>query len=138
MTRVHAFGDDALGEHDAVALAQLVKDGAVSPQELAAAAIARAQRVDPQLHAVTYPLFDAPRYAQRLLGQLVDRAEEVARRGERQAGPLGDRAVRDPGRPELGGNLDRRPEQRITAGLRTRPMPLRRGHGPSPGSSREH
>jgi Asp-tRNAAsn/Glu-tRNAGln amidotransferase A subunit and related amidases len=70
MTRVHAFGDDALGEHDAVALAQLVKDGEVSPQELAAAAIARARQVDPQLHAVTYPLFDAPRYPERADGAL--------------------------------------------------------------------
>ena len=33
--RVHAFGDDLLGEHDAVALAELVASGQLSPRELA-------------------------------------------------------------------------------------------------------
>jgi amidase len=62
-TRVHAFTDDALGNHDAVALAQLVKDGTVSPEELAAAAVARARAVDPALNAVAYATFDHPRVA---------------------------------------------------------------------------
>ncbi|MDX6573691.1 MAG: amidase [Gaiellales bacterium] len=62
-TRVHAFGDDALGEHDAVGLAGLVRAGEVSPQELAAAAAERAAKVDERLHAVAFPMFDAPRYA---------------------------------------------------------------------------
>lgn len=52
MTTIHAFGDDALGDHDAVALAQLVRDMQVSPDELAAAATARARLVDPELRAV--------------------------------------------------------------------------------------
>ncbi|MHA7663846.1 amidase [Mycolicibacterium sp. HS_4_1] len=52
MTTIHAFGDDALGDHDAVALAQLVRDMQVSPDELAAAATARAGLVDPALRAV--------------------------------------------------------------------------------------
>lgn len=52
MATIHAFGDDALGDHDAVALAQLVRDMQVSPDELAAAATARARRVDPALRAV--------------------------------------------------------------------------------------
>ncbi|RKE17438.1 amidase [Streptomyces sp. TLI_171] len=52
--RVHAFGDDALGEHDAVALAALVRSGAVSPGELAAAAAARAARVDAALAPVAF------------------------------------------------------------------------------------
>ncbi|MGI8762010.1 MAG: amidase [Jatrophihabitantaceae bacterium] len=60
--RVHAYTDDALGEHDAVALAALVRSGERSAQELADAAIARARSVEPQLHAVTTPLFHAPRY----------------------------------------------------------------------------
>ena len=59
--RVHAFGDDALGEHDAVALAELVRSGQVSVPELAAAAAARARAVDPRLHAVAGELFDRPR-----------------------------------------------------------------------------
>ncbi|MDQ2796970.1 MAG: amidase family protein, partial [Actinomycetota bacterium] len=62
-TRVHAFTDDALGEHDAVALAALVRGGEVSADELAQAAVARARVVDPTLHAVTTPWFDAPRLA---------------------------------------------------------------------------
>ena len=61
--RVHAFGDDALGEHDAVALAQLVAAGAVSPRELAEAAIARAASVEPALNATAFTSYDSPRYA---------------------------------------------------------------------------
>jgi len=59
--RVHAFGDDALGTHDAVALAEAVRRGEVSPQELADAAVARARRVDPTLRAVAHEGYDAPR-----------------------------------------------------------------------------
>ncbi|MFF0457652.1 amidase [Nocardia africana] len=62
MTSIHAFRDDALAEHDAVALAELVRDGSVSPQELATAAIERAQAVDPHLDAVACAIYDAPRY----------------------------------------------------------------------------
>jgi amidase len=68
--RVHAFRDDALGEHDAVALAELVRRGEVSPRELAAAAVERAQSVEPQLHAIAYSMLDAPRYADRADGAL--------------------------------------------------------------------
>ena len=60
--RVHAFSDDALGTHDAVALAALVRSGEVSAQELARAAVARAQRVDDSLHAIEYACFERPRY----------------------------------------------------------------------------
>lgn len=60
--RVHAFTDDALGAHDGVALARLVRDGDRSAQELAAAAIDRACLVDPELHAVAVPAYDEPRY----------------------------------------------------------------------------
>ncbi|MBU3062658.1 amidase [Nocardia sp. NEAU-G5] len=65
MTSIHAFRDDALGEHDAVALAELIRAGKVSRQELAAAAIERARLVDPQLNAVISPIYDAPRYGTR-------------------------------------------------------------------------
>jgi amidase len=60
-SRIHAFGDDALGEHDAVALAELVAKGDVSRDELTAAAIARAEQVDPQLCAIAYRAFAQPR-----------------------------------------------------------------------------
>jgi amidase len=68
--RVHAFGDDALGDHDAVALAELVRSGAVSPKELADAAITRARTVDPMLHAVAFPSYDRPRFAGDTTGAL--------------------------------------------------------------------
>ncbi len=59
-TRVHAFTDDALGRHDAVALAELVRRGEVSSDELIAAAKARAARVDPELNAIVHAAFDSP------------------------------------------------------------------------------
>ncbi|NKY58693.1 amidase [Nocardia flavorosea] len=60
--RVHAFTDDALGDHDAVALAELAASAAVRPDELAAAALARADAVNPQLNAIAYRC-PAPRHA---------------------------------------------------------------------------
>ncbi|GAB3989401.1 amidase [Nocardioides marmoraquaticus] len=51
-TRVHAFGDDALGHDDAVGLVARLRAGTVSRRELVEAAVARVQRVDPDLHAV--------------------------------------------------------------------------------------
>ncbi|MFD9596007.1 amidase [Kitasatospora sp. NPDC059973] len=61
--RVHAFGDDALGEHDAVALAALVRSGEVASGELAAAAAARAERVDAALAPVAFASYGQPRSA---------------------------------------------------------------------------
>jgi len=59
--RVHAFTDDALGEHDAVALAEQVRTGQVSPAELVTAAHERLERIESRLHTVAVPMFDAPR-----------------------------------------------------------------------------
>ena len=59
-TRVHAFGDDALGEHDAVALADLVRRGELDVREVTGAAIARAGKVA-ELNAVVAQRFDQPR-----------------------------------------------------------------------------
>ncbi len=39
--RVHAFGDDALGEHDAVGLAAEIRAGRVSRREAVEAAVSR-------------------------------------------------------------------------------------------------
>jgi len=61
MTRVHAFADDALGDHDAVGLAAELAAGRVSPRELVDAAIARTEQVDPALNAVAYRAFDRAR-----------------------------------------------------------------------------
>lgn len=54
---------DDLAWMDATAQAALVRDGEVSPAELVEAAIARIERVDPQLNAVIHPRFDAARRA---------------------------------------------------------------------------
>jgi amidase len=50
--RVHAFCNDALGFHDAVALSELLRNRQVSPTELVEAAIARAELVEPHLNAI--------------------------------------------------------------------------------------
>ncbi|MFJ5228673.1 amidase [Kitasatospora sp. NPDC088391] len=63
--RVHAFGDDALGEHDAVALAGMVRAGAVSAGELAAAALERAARVDGELRPVAASVPGPPARSRR-------------------------------------------------------------------------
>jgi len=47
--RVHAFGDDALGDHDAVGLAEEIREGRVSRREAVEAAIARTRRLDEAL-----------------------------------------------------------------------------------------
>jgi len=46
---------------DAVAQADLVRRGEVTPLELVDAAIARIERVNPQLNAVIIPLYDKAR-----------------------------------------------------------------------------
>src|SRR5690349_13882173 len=59
--RVHAFGDDALGDHDATSLAAEIREGRVSRAEVVEAAIARAGAVDPTLGAIAAESFDRAR-----------------------------------------------------------------------------
>lgn len=61
MTRVHAFGDDALGDLDAVGLAAALQSGAVSVAEAVEAAIARTESVNPDLNALAHVAFDRAR-----------------------------------------------------------------------------
>lgn len=61
--RVHSFGDDALGEHDAVGLAAELRAGRLGRAEVIEAAIARVERVDPQLGAVAARDYDRARLA---------------------------------------------------------------------------
>ncbi len=61
MRHVHAFGDDALGDFDAVGLVERIKAGEVSPAELTDAAIARAEAVNPALNGLAYPAFERAR-----------------------------------------------------------------------------
>ncbi len=58
---VHAFGDDALGEHDAVGLAAEIRAGRVSRQETVEAAIARTRRLDEILHGLASERFSSAR-----------------------------------------------------------------------------
>ena len=61
MTRVHAFGPDALGDLDAVGLAAAIQAGEVSIREVVEAAVARTERLQPDLNAVAYVAFDRAR-----------------------------------------------------------------------------
>jgi amidase len=55
---IHAFGCDLLADHDAVALADLLRRGEVSPVELAEAAIARVEKVNGALNAVQLATYE--------------------------------------------------------------------------------
>lgn len=61
MTRVHAFGDDALGTRDAVGLVEAIQEGEVSVPEVVEAAIARSERVAADLGAVAFRAYDRAR-----------------------------------------------------------------------------
>ena len=56
-TRKHAFGDDALGDHDAVGLAEEIRAGRVSRKEAVEAAIARTRLLDEQLSGLAADRF---------------------------------------------------------------------------------
>jgi amidase len=60
-TRVHAFTDDALGDHDAVGLAEEIRSGRVSAAEAVDAAIARVEKLDPELNGLACADFDRAR-----------------------------------------------------------------------------
>jgi amidase len=73
--KLHAFTDDALGEHDGVGIADLVRRGEVSATEVAEAAQARAAQVEPVVRGIVVdadpvlfgtdadaPLFGVPTY----------------------------------------------------------------------------
>jgi amidase len=57
----HAFHDDALGELDAVALADAIKAGQLSRAEAVEAAISRTEAVNPALNGLAYQAFDQAR-----------------------------------------------------------------------------
>ncbi|MFC9293765.1 amidase [Streptomyces sp. NPDC057011] len=58
---VHAFRDDALGEHDAVGLAEAIRRGEVSAAEAARDAAERVRTVEERLHAIQVHI-DVPEY----------------------------------------------------------------------------
>lgn len=55
--RIFAFCDDVLGDHDAVGVADLIRQKHVSVQEVREAAIARAEAVNPHLNAIAVDCF---------------------------------------------------------------------------------
>lgn len=57
-TRCNAFGDDALGEHDAVGLVEELRSGRVSAADLIEAAIARVEAVNPTLNGLAFEAYD--------------------------------------------------------------------------------
>ncbi|TPG36904.1 amidase [Mycolicibacterium hodleri] len=61
MTSVSAYDDDALGELDATGVAEAIRSGTVSRVDAVDAAIARAQKVNPQLNGLAYEAFDRAR-----------------------------------------------------------------------------
>ena len=61
MQPVHAFGDDALGDSDAVGLVDRLTAHDVSAAELVDAAIARTEAVNPVLNGLAYPAFGRAR-----------------------------------------------------------------------------
>jgi amidase len=61
MNRIHAFGDDALSDLDAVGLVDKLRAGDVSPHELVEAAIARLRAVNPALNGLAFDAFDRAR-----------------------------------------------------------------------------
>ena len=61
MRHVNAFGDDALGDLDAVALVDAMRTGRVSATELVDAAILRAEAVNPVLNGLAHARFDQAR-----------------------------------------------------------------------------
>ncbi|MCV7091820.1 amidase [Mycobacterium interjectum] len=63
MRRVHAFGDDALGDLDAVGLADAIRAGSVGRVDLGEAASARTELVNPALNGLAHAAFDQARAA---------------------------------------------------------------------------
>ncbi|MGZ8744317.1 MAG: amidase [Nocardioides sp.] len=61
MTRVHAFGDDILGDLDAVGLVERIRSGEIAVTDVLDAAIARAERVNPELNGIAHESFDRAR-----------------------------------------------------------------------------
>ena len=56
--RIHAFTDDALGDLDAVGVAEAIRDGEISAREATEAAIARVEQVDPAINAMVVRDFE--------------------------------------------------------------------------------
>lgn len=56
--KVHVFKDDALGELDAVGIAERIRNKEISPKEAVAAAVERAKAANPSINAIVTELFE--------------------------------------------------------------------------------
>ena len=81
-TRKHAFGDDALGDHDAVGLAEEIRAGRVSRKEAVEAAIARTRVLDEQLSALAADRFSEAVDGGRLRARRLLRRPALVRQGQ--------------------------------------------------------
>jgi amidase len=61
MSKPAAVASDAMGALDGVAMAARVRSGEIKPLELVDAAIARAEKANPQINAIVTPLFERAR-----------------------------------------------------------------------------
>jgi amidase len=61
MRCVHAFGDDALGELDAVGVVEALRSGSISAAEATEAAVSRTERLNPELNGLAFEAFDRAR-----------------------------------------------------------------------------
>ncbi|MDL0430384.1 amidase [Marinobacter sp. TBZ242] len=55
---LHTFSDDLLGQYDATALAALIRDGHISPDEALEATLSRARLAEPFIHGLVTPIPD--------------------------------------------------------------------------------
>ncbi|BBA89389.1 MULTISPECIES: amidase [Mycobacterium] len=69
MVRVHAFGDDVLGDLDAVGLADAIRSGQLGAVEVVEAAVARTEAVNARLNGVAHADFDRARDAAQQHGR---------------------------------------------------------------------
>ena len=152
MRHVHAFGDDALGDLDAVALVDALRTGRVSAPELVEAAIARTKAVNPVLNGWRTRRFDQarPRAAGSPPGRLLRRRADVHQGQRRRRGHadhaghrrLGSAAASRPRRVRavLPGHRSGPAGQDATVGVRLQRLGRASAHrsGPQPLGHRLH
>ena len=114
MSRIHAFGDDALGDLDAVGLVEALRAGEVSAAELVDAAIARTEAVNPALNGLAFEAFDRARArAQRAASvRRLLRRRAVVHQGQRRRRGHAD----DAGHRRVGSAANAR-RRRVRAGV---------------------
>ena len=72
-----AFGDDVLGDADAVEIARRIRNSDIAPREAVEAAIARCEHVNPLLNAVAAEAFEAARAAIEENNILISTSSEI-------------------------------------------------------------